>query len=83
MSNIDMTSVQKISKSMYTIFKYTNLLHEKCTKIIYNVLNENVVQISVNKWKTDLTDYNIEDLTAYDIFKTKTKKDFFVQWLHF
>lgn len=39
------------------------MLHEKCTKNIYNVLNENVVTpIAVTKWKTDLTYYNVEDL---------------------
>lgn len=61
-------------------------MHEKCTKIIYNVLNENVVvPIAVTKWKTDLTNYNVEDLTIYDIFKIcfKTTKDSSVQWLQF
>lgn len=51
-----------------------------------HVWNENVVTpIFVNKWKTDQTDYNLEDLTLYDISKIcfKTIKDSSVQctWL--
>lgn len=51
-----------------------------------HVWNENVVTpIFVKKWKTDQTDYNLEDLTVYDISKIcfKTIKDSFVQctWL--
>lgn len=44
-----------------------------------------VVPIAVTRWKTDLTDYNVEDLTVYDIFKIcfKTTKDSSVQWLQF
>lgn len=49
-------------------------------------MNENVVvPIAVTKWKTDLTDYNVEDLTICDIFKIcfNTTKDSSVQWLQF
>lgn len=51
-----------------------------------HVWNENVVTpVFVNKWKTDQTDYNLEDLTVYDISKIcfKTIKDSSVQctWL--
>lgn len=50
-----------------------------------HVWNENVVTpIFVNKWKTDQTDYNLEDLTVYDISKIsfKTIKDSSVQCSH-
>lgn len=61
-------------------FSKTVIPHEKCTKIIYNILNENVVfPIAVTKWKTYLTDYNVKYLTVYDIlkicFKTTNLKD--------
>lgn len=44
-----------------------------------------VVPNSVTKWTTELTDYNVEDLTVYDILKIclKTTKDSSVQWLQF
>lgn len=55
-------------------------------KYLHVTWNENVVTpIFVNKWKTDQTDYNLEDLTVYDISKIcfKTIKDSSVQgtWL--
>lgn len=71
---------------MYTILFQTIILHKKCTKVIYSVLNENkVTTIAVTKWKTYTTDYNVEDLTVDDILKIsfKTIIDSSVQWLLF
>ena len=70
MSNIDRTSVKRNPNPCIPFFFQTVIPHEKCTKIIYNVLNENVVvPIAVTKWKTYLTDYNVKYLTVYDILK--------------
>lgn len=86
MSNIDRTSAKRNPNPCIPFFPQIGIPHENCTKVIYNVLNENVVvPFAVTKWKTDLIDYNVEDLTVYDIFKIcfKTTKDSSVQWLQF
>lgn len=62
---------------MYIVFSQSIILHEKCAKIIYNILNENVVvPTSVTKWKTELTAYNAED-TLYYFLKICFNQRFF------
>lgn len=55
---------------MYANFLQLVLISEKCTKIIYNYLNEKEVDPpALNKWRTERTLYCIYDISVYDVFK--------------
>lgn len=68
------------------VFLQPVLISEKCTKIIYNYLNEkDDVPTAINKWRTELTPYGVDDISVNDVFKIcfKTTHDSSVQWLQF
>lgn len=68
------------------VFLQPVLISEKCTKIIYNDLNEkDDVPTAINKWRTELTPYGVDDISVNDVFKIcfKTTHDSSVQWLQF
>lgn len=44
-----------------------------------------VVPTAINKWRTELTPYGVDDISVIDVFKIcfKTTNDSSVQWLQF
>lgn len=80
--SIDRTSVKRIPNPCMPVFLQPVLISEKCTKIIYNYLNEKeVVPTAINKWRTELTPYGVDDISVIDVFKIcfKTTNDSSVQ----
>lgn len=67
---------------MYANFLQLVLISEKCTKIIYNYLNEKEdVPTAKNEWRAELTPYGVDDISVNDAFKIcfKTTHGFSVQ----
>ena len=61
------------------------ILHSKCTKPVYKLLNVNhVIPTSVCKWNLELAPYSIE-ICIKDVFIVcfKTTKDSAIQWLQY
>lgn len=84
--SIDRSSVKRIPNPCMPVFLQPVLISEKCTKIIYNYLNEkDDVPTAINKWRTELTPYGVDDISVNDFFKIcfKTTHDSSVQWLQF
>jgi hypothetical protein len=47
-------------------YNLTILLNEKCSNIIYNILN---TKECIGKWKTQLSPYGVEDVSMKDVFR--------------
>lgn len=68
--SIDRSSVKKIPNPCQFFFWKPVLISEKCTKIIYNYLNEKEdVPTAINEWRAELTPYSVDDISVNDAFK--------------
>ena len=84
--SIDRQSTKKSINPYMPVFFKPVLLHEKVSKIIYNVLNEKeVIPTSMGKWEAELSPYGVDDISVQEVFKIcfKTTNDSSVQWLQF
>ena len=84
--SVDRHLIKQIVNPCMPIFFENVLMHEKCSNIIYKTLNvKEVIPVSLNKWKTELSPYGMGDFSMQDVFKIcfKTFNDFSVQWLQY
>ena len=56
--SVDRHLIKQIVNPCMPIFFENVLMHEKCSYIIYKILNvKEVIPVSLNKWKTELSPY--------------------------
>ena len=64
--SIDRHSIKQNINPCMPVFFEPVLLHEKCSKIIYNILNEKEdIPTSMGKLKTELSPYGVDDIYLY------------------
>ena len=84
--SIKRNCVKIVCKPIIPFYFESIILHEKCTKVIYRLLNENHTEPnSISKWNSELSPHRIHELKSKDVFKVcfKTTTDSTAQWLQY
>ena len=84
--SIKRNCVKIVCKPSISFYYEPILLYEKCTKVIYRLLNESYTDPnSISRWNSELSPHRIQELLVKDVFKVcfKITTDSTAQWLQY
>lgn len=73
--SIDRSPIKRNPNPCMSVFLQPVLISDKCTKFIYNHLNEKEdVPTAIKQWRTEITAYGVDDISVNDVFKICLKQ---------
>ena len=84
--SIKRNCVKIVCKPSIPFYYEPILFYEKCTKVIYRLLNESYTDPnSISRWNSELSPHRIQELLVKDVFKVcfKITTDSTAQWLQY